>query len=191
MSRILDLPRRLVERLLTVLYGWAESGWSGVAAATWAVLQSAIIPGPSDAVLISLGLADPKRAPALAAWTVAGSVVGALIAYAIGALAFQSLGVPILGWLGVDAAHLEHISALLARRGWLIVALGSLPLLSSKATAIVAGGFGFALPPFIVVTAAVRGGRFVIEGLIIRFAGERLREWLARRRFAELRQDIE
>jgi membrane protein YqaA with SNARE-associated domain len=154
-----------------MLNQWAESGWGGAAAAVWGILQSSILPGPSDAVLIPLGLADPKKALSLAFWTVIGSAIGSLIAYWVGALAYDSIGLPLLTWLGVGQAKLAEIEAMFDRSGWLVVALASLPLLSSKAAAILAGAFGMPVAQFLLVTLAVRGGRFMIEGLLLRFAG--------------------
>lgn len=170
-------PRRVAIRVLTVLHRWAESGWSGAAAFTWSVLQSAVLPGPSDAVLIPLALADRKRALPLTGWTIFGAITGALAAYAIGALAYHSVGLPVLTWLGVTPEHLVHIDALMRARGWLVVAVASLPLGSSKAAAIVAGAFAMPVAEFAVVTLVVRGGRFAVEGLLLRFAGG----WVARR----------
>lgn len=169
--------RRVALGVLGVLHRWAESGWSGAAAFTWGVLQSAVLPGPSDAVLIPLALADRRRALPLTGWTILGAITGALVAYAMGALAYHSVGLPVLTWLGVTAEHLRHIDALMRTRGWLVVALASLPLGSSKAAAIVAGAFAMPLGEFALVTLVVRGGRFVLEGLLLRFAGG----WVARR----------
>ncbi len=172
---------RVIVRLVRTLNGWAESGWAGPAAGAWAFAQSSVVPGPSETLLIPLGLADPRKAIRLAWWTVLGSVLGAMIAYAIGALAYDTVGQPLLLWLGLTAERLEHIRVLFAERGWLIVALGSLPLLSSKATAIVAGAFGFSFAEFVAATLLVRGVRFLLVGILLRFAGDWVRRWWERR----------
>jgi membrane protein YqaA with SNARE-associated domain len=171
----------LTAALLRMLNRLAESGWSGTAAAAWSLLQSSVVPGPSDAVLIPLGLADPRKAIPLSLWTIAGSVVGALIGYGIGALAYDSIGLPLLTWLGVTSSQLAQVSALVREKGWLVIALGSLPLLSSKAAAIVAGAFGMPTGEFVLVTLVVRGGRFLVEGLLLRFAGGWVKRWVSRR----------
>jgi membrane protein YqaA with SNARE-associated domain len=174
-------PARAIARVLALLNRWAESGWSGAAAAVWALLQSSVVPGPSDAVLIPLGLADPKKALTLAFWTIVGSTLGALAAYWIGAVAYDSVGLPLLTWLGVGHDQLARIEEMFAQRGWIVVALASLPMLSSKAAAIIAGAFGLPVGQFLVITLAVRGGRFVAEGLVLRFAGGWVKKRLASR----------
>jgi membrane protein YqaA with SNARE-associated domain len=163
--------------VLGVLYRWAESGWSEVVAVLWALLQSSVVPGPSDAVLVPLGLADPKKALPLAFWTIVGSTIGALIAYWIGAAAYDSIGLPLLNWLGVGNDQIARIEAMFAQRGWLVIAFASLPLLPSKGAGIIAGAFGLPVAQFIAVNLTVRGGRFLITGLLLRFAGG----WMAKR----------
>ncbi len=181
LPRFVRAPARLVARLLDRLNELAASGWSGTAALLWGGLQSSVVPGPSDAVLIPLGLAEPKRAIPLALWTIVGSVVGALVAYGIGAVAFESVGLPLLTGLGITHAQLARLDTLFAEHAWLVVALGSLPLFSSKATAIVAGALGMRLDEFVLVTLVVRGSRFFAEGLVLRFAGDWARRRIARR----------
>lgn len=93
------LPRRRhpVQRwllhLVAVLHRWAESGRVRSATATWGFAQSAIVPGPDCALLIPLGLADPKRVFSFALWTTVGSFFGALAACSIGVFAFDTLGI--------------------------------------------------------------------------------------------------
>lgn len=176
--------------IITTLHRWAESGWSRSAVFTWAFVNGAVVPGPSDALLVPLGLADPGRAYALAWWTTVGSVLGGLVAYAIGALAFTQIGVPLLGFLGVTPHGLERMHALFAAKGWMVVVLGSLPLASPKIVSIAAGGFGVPLPDFVLALAGVRLVRFMVEATIVRFAGSHALRWVERklgRRLIEVR----
>jgi membrane protein YqaA with SNARE-associated domain len=177
-QRASSAPARAIARVLGTLNRWAESGWSGAAAAVWAMLQSSVIPGPSNAVLIPLGLADPRKALSLAFWTIIGSTVGALLGYWIGATAYDSIGLPLLGWLGVSHEQLASMEAMFASRGMLVVALASLPLLPSKVAAIIAGMFGMPVGQFLLITFIVRGSRFLVEGLLLRFAGDWMRKRL-------------
>lgn len=181
-QRRASAPARAIARVLAVLNRWAESGWSGAAAAAWALLQSSVLPGPSDTVLIPLGLADPRKALSLAFWTIVGSTIGALIAYWIGAAAYDSVGLPLLTWLGVGHDQLARIEAMFAQRGWIVVALASLPGLSSKAAAIIAGAFGMPVGQFLIITLTVRGGRFLAEGIVLRFAGGWVKQKVESRR---------
>src|SRR4051812_31448321 len=132
----------MLSRLIAALHRWAESGWAGAATATWEVLQSSLVPGPSGAVFAPLALADPERAPRLACWGAAGAIAGGCIAYLIGAQAFEGFGRPVLSTLGVSAATLAASEAMFERHGWLLVFVATISPLSAKLTSIAAGAFG-------------------------------------------------
>ena len=85
--------RDFIRRVLARLHLWAEAGWSGSAVGTWGLLQGSVVPGPSEGVLIPLGLADPRRALYLAIWAVAGASqsLGGVFFFAIGVAAAQAL----------------------------------------------------------------------------------------------------
>ena len=171
----------MLARLLAALHRWAESGWAGTAAATWEVLQSSAVPGPSGAVFAPLAVADPERAPQLACWAVAGAVAGGCIAYLIGAQAFESVGRPILSALGVTEATLVSSAGLFERHGWLLVFVATISPLSTKLTCIAAGAFGLPIPQFLPALVIGRAIRFAVLTVLLRFAGEKLEGRLLRK----------
>ena len=147
--------RRLVARLIQWLREWADSGWAGPATATWSLAQGAIVPGPTDALLVPLGLADPPGAPRLAAWAIAGATVGGTIAYALGATAFDSVARPMLAFIGVGDAELDAVGPHVRKYGWLMVLGGSfLPIASTKVICILSGAFGVPFHLFLPALAA-------------------------------------
>ena len=173
--------RRGFVHLLAVFHRWAESGWAGSAVGTWALLQGSVVPGPSDALLVPLGLSDPRRVFRLAAWAVVGATLGGLVAYAIGLFAFDDIGRPLLGLVGVSEASLEKSRGMFERRGWMLVALSAISPLSTKVVCLAAGSFG--VPPwqFAAGLLSGRAARFLGLATVIRFAGERLTGWLERK----------
>jgi len=171
----------MLSRLVAALHRWAESGWAGAATATWELLQSAILPGPSGVVFFPLAIADPPRAPRLAVWGLAGAVVGGCIAYAIGAHAFDALGRPMLSALGVGEAKIAASEAAFARHGWLLVFASTISPLSTKLTCIAAGAFGLPLVQFVPALFIGRAIRFGVLTVLLRFAGDQLAERLSRR----------
>jgi membrane protein YqaA with SNARE-associated domain len=174
------LRRRLVS-LLTVFHRWAESGWAGAAVGSWALLQGSVVPGPSDALLVPLGLSDPHKAFRLAVWAVLGASIGGLIAYAIGALAFDQVARPALDLMGVSEATLIKSAGLFERRGWMLVALSAISPLSTKAICMAAGSFGVPPLPFVAGLVGGRAARFLGIAAVIRFAGKRLTARLERK----------
>ena len=176
----------MLSRILAALHRWAESGWAGTATATWEVMQSSVVPGPSGAIFAPLALSDPPRAPRLAVWGLVGAVVGGCIAYLIGAQAFETVGRRVLSMLGVSAATLSSSEALFARHGWLLVFASTISPLSTKLTSIAAGGFGLPFATFLPALIVGRAVRFAALTVLLRFAGERLQRRLAKRRKVEL-----
>ena len=173
--------QRALLGLLARLHAWAEAGWAGSAVGTWAVLQGSVMPGPADTLLLPLGVADPPRVWRLALWASAGAIVGGAIAFGIGAFAFEDVGRPLFGLIGVGPGGLAEVERLLARWGWAMVIVSATTPISTKLVCIAAGAFGVPFLPFLGALAIGRTARFAIVAAIIHFAGARLDAWLRRR----------
>ena len=171
----------MLQRLIAALHRWAESGWAGAATASWELLQSSVVPGPSGVVFAPLAIADPPRAPRLAVWGTAGAVLGGCIAFLIGAHAFDEIGRATLSALGVSDARIASSEAMFERHGWLLVFASTISPLSTKLTCIAAGAFGLPFVQFIPALLVGRALRFGVLVVLLRVAGERLAERLARR----------
>lgn len=172
----------MLSRIVAALHRWAESGWAGTATATWELMQGSVVPGPSGAIFAPLAVSDPPRAPRLALWALTGAVIGGCIAYLIGARAFEGLGRDILSMLGVSAATIASSEAMFDRHGWLLVFASTISPLSTKLTSIAAGGFGLPFATFLPALIVGRAVRFAVLTVVLRFAGEKLQNRLARRR---------
>ncbi|MEO6525241.1 MAG: VTT domain-containing protein [Gemmatimonadaceae bacterium] len=171
----------MLSRLIAALHRWAESGWAGAATATWELLQSSVLPGPSGVVFVPLAVADPPRAPRLAVWGTAGALVGGCIAYLIGLHAFDELGRALLSMIGVSDARIESSKAMFERNGWLLVFLSTITPLSTKLTCVAAGAFGLPFAYFFPSLALGRALRFAVLTVLLRYAGERLAARLSRK----------
>lgn len=171
--------RDFIRRVLARLRDWAEAGWSGAAVGAWSLMQGSVIPGPSEALLLPLGLADPRRALYLAMWATAGSTVGGFIAYAIGAQAVAEGGGAVLDWIGVGRGVLEARRPLFEEHGWKLVVLSTVSPVPTKLICIGAGTFGVPFWQFALALLVGRGVRFFAVGLLLRFAGERIARWIS------------
>ena len=170
-----------IRRVIATLHRWAESGWAGPAVASWNTLQGSIVPGPADALLVPLGLADPRRVWRLVSWAILGSVLGGIIAFGIGRFAFDEIGAPVFRLLGIGEEDMAVLDSRFQRYGWLFVIVSTLTPISTKVICIAAGAFGVPLPHFTLALIAGRGTRFLVIAAAIRFAGERFNRWLARK----------
>jgi membrane protein YqaA with SNARE-associated domain len=163
------------------LHRWAESGSAGPAVGVWGTMQGSVVPGPSETLFVPLALADPRRALYLGAWATLGATIGGIFAYAIGAYAFDSVGGPLLGLFGVGPARLASLEGLFERRGAELILFSTLTPLSTKLVCIAAGAFGVPFPEFALALLVGRGARFLLIGLLLRYAGEGLMRRLERR----------
>lgn len=171
---------RGIRRLIATLHDWAESGWAGPAVLAWNTAQGSVVPGPADALLAPLGLADPPRVWRLVAWAIAGSVIGGVVAYAIGRFAFEDIGAPVIRLFGVGTDEVNYLEGQFQRHGWLFIIVSAIVPISTKIVCIMAGAFGMPFAFFTLALAAGRGLRFVVIATAIRFAGERMNRWITR-----------
>lgn len=161
-------------RLLLRLHRWAESGWAGRAIALWGVLQGSVVPGPSDALFLPLGLADPPKVARFAVVATIAATVGGCIAWLIGVHAFESVGLPLMRLLGMGAEELARSRELFERYGWMFVVASTLTPLSTKLVCIAAGAFGVPGPLFVTALLAGRGARFAALSVLVRVTGPAL-----------------
>lgn len=172
---------RAIYGLLGVFHRWAESGWGGSAVASWGFLQGSVMPGPTEAILVPLGLADPRRAYRLAAFALAGSVAGGIVAYALGSGAFGNLAPRMLEAFGMSPGAVNASRGLIDRWGWLLVFASTVSPLSAKVVCIAAGAFGLPFWQFLPALVFGRSIRNVVVAAILRRAGPALQARLYRR----------
>lgn len=172
--------------MLTRLYDWvldlsghrhAPAWLAGLSAA-----ESSFFPIPPDVLLAPMCLAKPRRAWFFAAITTVSSVLGGLLGYAIGRLAFES----IEGWLmgsRLADTFISAVGAFGAHGFWYILLAGFTPI-PYKVFTIAAGVVGMPLLPFTLGSLVGRGGRFFLVAFLIRLGGEhaaaKLRTWVDR-----------
>ncbi len=166
---------------LAFLHRIAEAGWATTAVGTWAFLQASVVPGPVDGALIPLGLADPPRAWRFAGSALLGCVLGAAVAYTIGAAAFDSVGRSVFAWLGVTGPEVEQFRSAFKEKGLWLVVLSTITPLSNKLVSIAAGAFGVPLLPFVAAILAGRGVRYAVVAAAVRYFGDRAERYVEKR----------
>jgi membrane protein YqaA with SNARE-associated domain len=164
------------------LWAWlhAVAATRGAAPATflWNLLQGSVMPGPSEGLLLPLGLARPSSAWRLAAAAASGAIIGGIIAFSLGAFAFESVGRPVLSFLGVRDALLERAIGLMRTHGWIFVLTSTVSPLSTKLVSIAAGAAGMPFPGFLFALATGRITRMTVIATLIRTGWH---TWLTRR----------
>lgn len=181
-SPVAAAPAGRLQRGFDKLRDIADRGWSGSAVFVYGLLQSLIVPGFSDALYLPLALARPRRAYHLAAFAVAGTVVGATLLFYLGGNALAAVTDTIGRWTGINASGLQQAEALLAKWGWLLVIGSAFSPISTKLLAVSAGAFGMPYAVFMGSLAAARTVRLLLFSWAIqKFGAEAVREALGLR----------
>lgn len=166
------------------MYNWtlsmADHPYALWVLAVVAFTESSFFPIPPDLLMIPMIVARPSRAFVIAGVAMAASVLGGLAGYAIGALAFEQIGRPILEALGKDDAALEFNTRFNDLGFWPVLIAGLTPF-PYKVITIMSGWTGMSLGTFIVTSIIARGGRFFIVAALLWKFGDPIRDFIERR----------
>jgi membrane protein YqaA with SNARE-associated domain len=166
-------------RLYRTLERWANAGWANSVVFGWGLLQASFVPGLVDVLFLPLAIAKPKDAYKLALVSAAGTVLGSIGLYWVGALALAQLSGPMSNWLGVGTSELTRMHELLDKYGWLAIFASTMSPLSTKLTSVASGAFNV---PFAAFTAALTAGRLtrvMIFAYLVRHGGAKsVAKWI-------------
>jgi len=157
------------------LYAWMMENARGrhawAALACFAFAEASFFPIPPDVMLLPMMLADRKRAFKLSAWCALWSILGGMLGYAIGALAWDTVGLWLVHLLHVPVSEVMALRAKYTAHAYLIVVQGLTPI-PYKIVTIASGLAGVPFAAFMLYSAITRTLRFVVlEGLLIHFFG--------------------
>ena len=157
----MSLPPDPYRDLLMIrgLYDWTL-GLADHPRALWvlalvAFVESSVFPIPPDILMIPMIIARPNRAFLIAGVALVASVLGGLLGYAIGALAFETIGEPILSTLGKEEAMAEFSTRFNDMGFWAVLTAGVTPF-PYKVITIMAGFTAMPLPVFIATSILAR-----------------------------------
>ncbi len=166
------------------LYDWtlslATSPYALWALAAVAFMESSFFPIPPDLLMIPMILATPRRAFLIAGVALVSSVLGGLFGYAIGALAYDTLGAPVLTALGKEA-YFDQFTERYNEWGiWVVLTAGVTPF-PYKVITILSGATGLNLPVFILTSIVARGLRFFVVAWLLWKFGAPIRDFIEKR----------
>ncbi|RKT30341.1 membrane protein YqaA with SNARE-associated domain [Roseovarius halotolerans] len=143
-------------------------------------IESSVFPIPPDVLMIPMILARPSRAWLVALVALVASVLGGLLGYAIGALAYEQLGLPILQSLGKADAVSEFNTRFNDFGFWAVLTAGVTPF-PYKVITIMSGWTGMPLATFIATSILARGLRFYLVAALLWKFGTPIRDFIERR----------
>jgi membrane protein YqaA with SNARE-associated domain len=143
-------------------------------------LESSMFPIPPDIIMIPMIIARPSRAFIIAGVALVASVLGGMLGYAIGALAFDALGEPILNALGKADSMAEFATRFNDLGFWAVLVAGVTPF-PYKVITIMSGWTAMPLGTFIVTSIIARGLRFFLVALLLWKFGAPVRDFIEKR----------
>ena len=168
--------------MIRALYDWmfrlagnknADKALGGIA-----FIESSFFPIPPDVMLIPMVLANRKRWWYFALICTIASVLGAVLGYAIGALAYDWLGKPILEFYGKEDAFVKLAETYNSEWGLLAVFAGAVTFLPYKLFTIFSGTTGLNFALFIAISIVGRGLRFFLVAFLLYLFGEQIKTFI-------------
>ncbi|RMD47389.1 MAG: DedA family protein [Alphaproteobacteria bacterium] len=166
------------------LYEWTL-GLAAHPRALWALaliafLESSVFPIPPDVLILPMVIAAPRRGLLIATVALAASVAGGMLGYAIGALAYDSIGARIIAFYGLEDGFARFRETYNQWGAWAVLIAGVTPF-PYKVITILSGLTGLDLGVFTLSSIIARGLRFfLLAGLLMAF-GEPIRAFIERR----------
>ena len=165
------------------LYRWtvglAEKRFASLALGLIAFAESSFFPVPPDVILVPMSLARPRRAWLYALICTVGSVGGAMLGYAIGALFYGTVGHWLIHLYGYDT-KIADLRAFFAHWGWAFILVKGLTPIPFKLVTIFCGLITYNLPLFVLLCAVTRGARFFVLAVLLKLFGEQIKLLLER-----------
>jgi membrane protein YqaA with SNARE-associated domain len=167
--------------MIRALYDWvlrqAEKPYAECILFAMAVAEASVFPLPPDILLLPLAIARRDRAWRLAAICTAGSVLGGLIGYGIGAAAMATLGQWVVTTYHLQNAFQNFHDQFNKWGVWVILAKGLTPI-PFKLVTIASGVAGLNLGMFVLACIITRGMRFFLIAALVRKFGEPIRTFI-------------
>lgn len=169
--------------MLRNLYDWTLS-LAAHPRALWALafvafIEAIFFPIPPDVLMIAMIIAVPSRAFLIATVAVIASVLGGLVGYTIGAVAFEALGRPMLEAIGQGEA-VANFNARFNDMGFWTVLVGGVTPFPFKVITVMSGWTGLPLATFILTAILARALRFFFVAALLRRYGAPIRDFISR-----------
>lgn len=140
--------------------------------------ESSFFPIPPDVMLVSMGLATPKRSWRFAIIATFFSVLGGLFGYLIGHFGMELIEPYLMS--SSYASSVTRVMHWFENQGiWMVILAGFSPF-PYKIFTITAGMMSLAFWPFLIGSIIGRGSRFFIVSGILFFAGAKIEPHLRR-----------
>ena len=179
---------KFVRKLYDWVLHWAETPFGPIALFILAFAESSFFPVPPDALLIALVLGATSKAFRFATYSTIGSVLGALLGYAIGHFLwwtpsnqFTSIAMFFFHNIpGFTETVFYNVQNMYDKYDfWIVFTAGFTPI-PYKVITISAGAFNVQLGMFVIASIISRGARFFFVAFLIWKFGPQIKSFIDR-----------
>ena len=168
-------------RFLRFLYNWTLE-LANNPRAIWLLgfvsfIEAIFFPIPPDILLIPMILANIQKAWFYAFVATITSVMGGLVGYAVGFLAYSEIAEPLLISLGKQSA-MSLFSNSINENGFLIVLTAGISQIPFKVVSIMSGFTQMPLLVFLVSAMLGRATRFFVVATLLKYYGETIKSFI-------------
>ena len=168
-------------RFLRFLYNWTLE-LANNPRAIWLLgfvsfIEAIFFPIPPDILLIPMILANIEKAWFYAFVATITSVMGGLVGYAVGFLAYSEIAEPLLISLGKQSAMILFSNSI-NENGFLIVLTAGISPIPFKVVSIMSGFTQ--MPPLVFLVSAMlgRATRFFVVATLLKYYGETIKSFI-------------
>jgi len=171
---------KILDRMRAWTARWAHTPHMASALFFIAFIEASIFPIPPDILMIAILLIGSQRWWWYAGLTTLGSVLGALLGYAIGWGFYEAIGYRIVEIYDLRQG-MEYIGAIYQKHSLLAIFSAALtPIIPFKLITITAGLFKVSLWQLIFVSIFGRGIRYFVIAYLVKVFGERTKQIVAK-----------
>ena len=168
-------------RFLRLLYNWTLE-LANNPRAIWLLgfvsfIEAIFFPIPPDILLIPMILANIQKAWFYAFVATITSVMGGLVGYAVGFLAYSEIAEPLLISLGKQSAMILFSNSI-NENGFLIVLTAGISPIPFKVVSIMSGFTQMPLLVFLVSAMLGRATRFFVVATLLKYYGETIKSFI-------------
>ena len=168
-------------RFLRFLYNWTLE-LANNPRAIWLLgfvsfIEAIFFPIPPDILLIPMILANIQKAWFYAFVATITSVMGGLVGYAVGFLAYSEIAEPLLISLGKQSAMILFSNSI-NENGFLIVLTAGISPIPFKVVSIMSGFTQMPILIFLVSAMLGRATRFFVVAALLKYYGETIKRFI-------------
>jgi len=167
----------MLKRLYDWVLGWAETKYGLPVLCIVSFLESSVFPVPPDPLLMALSLGKPKNSIYYAIICSFMSILGGLLGYLIGWAIWELVSSFFFTYL-FSIESFNFVSDKYNQNAFIAVIAAAFTPIPYKVFTIAAGVFKINFLLFFVASAIGRSSRFLIEGILIYYFGEKIKTFI-------------